>query len=905
MMTKGRRVLSGEQGPKSTAVLTSALVALMLGAEPSSAQIGPEGSGVVEAALTLRRLDGVKRVLMIGAHPDDEDTALLTTLARGMGVETAYLSLTRGDGGQNLIGPELGEGLGIIRTGELEAARKLDGGRQFFTRAYDYGFSKSADEAFAHWPRDEVLRDIVWVIRTFRPQVIVSVWTGTPRDGHGQHQATGILVGEAFDVANDPSRFADLPGGAGQPWRAQKLYHSVRRSPGPAPVTVPTGTFDPLLGRSYLQLSMESRSQHRSQDMGAAQPLGPSNTGLRLVESHVQEPAGEDGVFAGVDTTLVGLTTGLPEGAAGPIREHLRAYRTAVQDAAESLDALRPDRVVAPLALAYRHLEASFGLMQDLTDAQPDLAEALAVRAAQLRWALLKAASIVVDVRASDDLVTAGQEVDLEVGVWNGGPFRIDGALVLTAGPGEGAGGSAEFAGVEGQTLDAQELESGEMASWSYRVHLDEALPASRLYYLEAPRQGDLYRWSDTHGSESLPRNWRALLSASGEFDLHVPGISGPVHLVWGSRARYVGVDKASGEYRTPVLATPALSVGLEPRGMAWPQGSREARRVTVLVRNESRSGAAGSVTLHGPEGWNVTPASIPFTMEVEGSSRGFTFTVEPGGDVDAGAHVFRAVAVRDDGTRFDERVDIIDYPHIERTLYLKPAEMRASVLPVTVAAGIKVGYVMGSGDDGLEALRQMGADAEEVPLARVREGDFSAYDVLVLGIRVYETRPDVVAANDQILEFAGAGGTVIVQYNKYEYPRGGFAPYPVSMGNRSAPRVTDEDSPFSLLDPESPVFNSPNRITEADFAGWVQERGLYFLSEWDARFTPLLELTDSGEEPTHGSLMVAPVGEGIYVYAALSFFRQFPAGVPGAYRLFANLVSLTADDWNANQGSR
>ncbi len=886
-------------------VLTVALVALMLGAAPLAAQIGPEGSGVVEAALTLRRLDGVKRVLMIGAHPDDEDTGLLTALARGMGVETAYLSLTRGDGGQNLIGPELGEGLGIIRTGELEAARELDGGRQFFTRAYDYGFSKSADEAFAHWPRDEVLRDIVWVIRTFRPQVIVSVWSGTPRDGHGQHQASGILVGEAFEAANDPSRFTDLPGGAGQAWRTQKLYHSVRRSPDPPPVTVPTGTFDPLLGRSYLQLSMESRSQHRSQDMGAPQPLGPRDAGLRLVVSHVQEPAGDDGIFAGVDTTLAGLTNGLPEGSAAPMREHLRAYRTAIQDAAESLDALRPERAAAPLALAYRHLEATFGLMRDMEEVGSELGEPIAMRAAQVRWALMKAASIVVDVRANDDLVTAGQDLDLEVRVWNGGPFRVDGAVIQAAGPGEWAGGSAEFADLDGQTLAPQELESGEMASWSYRVHLDQDLPASRLYYLEAPRQGDMYQWSDTNGSESLPRNWRALLSAAGEFSLHIPGIDAPVHLVWGSRARYVGVDKATGEYRAPVLATPALSVGMEPRGMAWPQGSSEAREVTVLVRNDSRSGTSGSVVLQAPEGWSVMPASIPFTMDVEGSSRGFTFTVEPGRDVDAGAHVFRAVAIRDDGTRFDERVDIIDYPHIERTLYMEPAEMRASILPVTVAAGIKVGYVMGSGDDGLEALQQMGVDAEEVTIERVRGGDFSAYDVLVLGIRVYETRPDVSGANDQILEFARAGGTVIVQYNKFEYPRGGFAPYPVSMGNRSAPRVTDENSPFAMLDPGSPVFNSPNRITEADFSGWVQERGLYFLSEWDERFTPLLELRDPGEEPTHGSLLVARLGEGLYAYVALSFFRQFPAGVPGAYRLFANLVSLDADEWTATGGSR
>ena len=880
--------------------MAAMLLSSTLTSVPAVAQIGPEGSGVVEAALTLRRLDGVKRVLMIGAHPDDEDTGLLTAMARGMGIETAYLSLTRGDGGQNLIGSELGEGLGIIRTGELEAARRLDGGRQFFTRAYDYGFSKSADEAFAHWPREDVLRDIVWVIRTFRPQVIVSVWSGTPRDGHGQHQASGMLAGEAFDAAEDASRFRDLPGVAGEPWRADKLYHSVRRSPEPPPVTVPTGTFDPLLGRSYLQLAMESRSQHRSQDMGALQPLGPRDAGLRLVVSRVQAPPDDEGIFAGIDTTLAGLTNRLPADVGTPIREHLRAYRSAVREAAESLDALHPERAAAPLAVAYLHLEASFGIMQELTDIEPTLAEPLAVRAAQIRWGLMKTASIVVDVRASDDLVTAGQDVDLEVRVWNGGPFRIERAVINTAGPGESGGGSTEFGGQDGQTLDAQAIGSGEMATWSYRVRLDEALQATRLYYLEAERRGDMYQWSDINGSESLPRNWRALLSAAGEFDLYVPGVDGPVRLVWGSRARYVGVDKARGEYRAPVLATPALSVGLEPQGMAWPQGSREARQVTVLVRNESRTGAAGSVSLEGPDGWNVTPASIPFNMIVEGSNRGFTFTVEPGGDVNSGAHVFRAVATLDAGERFDERVYIIDYPHIERTLYFKPAEMQASVLSVEVAP-VKIGYIMGSGDGGLEALRQMGADAEEVSVDRVRGGDFSGYDVLVLGIRVYETRPDVAAANDQILEFARAGGTVVVQYNKYEYPRGNFAPYPVSMGNRSAPRVTSENSPFAFLDPDSPVFSSPNRITSADFEGWIQERGLYFLSEWDERFTPLLELTDPGEEPTHGSLLVAPVGEGLYAYTGLSFFRQFPAGVPGAYRLFANLVSLTADGWRAS----
>ena len=887
----------------------------LLVAVPLSAQVGPQGSSVVEVGLALRQLDGVKRVLMIGAHPDDEDSSLLATLARGMGVETAYLSLTRGDGGQNIIGPEMGEGLGIIRTGELEAARVLDGGRQFFTRAFDYGFSSSAAEAFAHWPREEVLRDVVSVIRTFRPQVIISVWAGTPRDGHGQHEASGILANEAFDAAADPGRFPSLGGNAAESWRADKLYHSVRfRGPGSgeAPLTIQTGTFDPLLGRSYHQLAMESRSKHRSQEMGAAQTLGDRTSGLRLVQSRVGGLDDDRGIFAGIDTMLAGLADGLPARAVPVVRSAIAAYRTAIHKAGASLDAVQPSRAAGPLGRAYLSLEFTFGLLRGIGDSAAPLAEALAVRAGLVRSALLKAASVVIEVRAGDDLVVAGEDVMLDVQLWNGGPFRIDGAVLRSAGGEQDVALPAEFLGAEGRTEEPQSLEAGEIARWSYRVRLRESLAASRLYYLGAPRDGDMYRWTGDPASEGLPRNARPLLRAVGEFDIHIPELDQPVHVVWGDDAEYVGVNRALGEFREPVLATPALSVAIEPAGMAWPEGSLESRPVTVVLQNESASGSSGELSFEVPEGWEVTPSSLPFDLRGEGASRGFTFEVRLIGTVDGGEvtapaeHVFRAVATRDDGVRFDERVDIIDYPHVERTLYLRPAEVRASVFPVRIREGIRVGYVMGSGDDGLEALRQLGAAVEEVGPDRVRVGDFSGYDVLVLGIRVYETRPDVVAVNDRILAFAEAGGTVIVQYNKYEYPRGSFAPYPVSMGvGRGAPRVTDENSPFVLLDPESPVFSSPNRIAETDFEGWVQERGLYFLAEWDDRFTPLLELNDPDEEPTRGSLLVAPVGRGLYAYVALAFFRQLPAGVPGAHRLFANLVSLTAEDWNAYQARR
>ena len=881
----------------------------LLAAAPLSAQVGPQGSSVVEVGLALRQLDGVKRVLMIAAHPDDEDSSLLAALARGMGVETAYLSLTRGDGGQNIIGPELGEGLGIIRTGELEAARALDGARQFFTRAFDYGFSKSADEAFAHWPKEEVLRDVVSVIRTYRPQVIISVWSGTPRDGHGQHQASGILANEAFGAAADPGRFPDLGGLAAEPWSVDKLYHLAGfRGPGSgvAPLTIQTGTFDPLLGRSYHQLAMESRSKHRSQEMGAAQALGDRTSGLRLVRSRVGGINSDTGIFAGVDTTLAGLVEGLPAQAVPAVGRSIASYRLAIQEAGASLDAVQPSRAAGALGRAYLILELTFGQIRGLGDAAAPLAEALAVRAGLVRSALLNAASAVIDVRAGDDLVVAGEDVGLDVQLWNGGPFRIDGAVLRSVGGDQEVSLPAEFLGAQGQTETPRTLEPGEIARWSYQVRLRQSLSASRLYYLEIPRDGDMYRWTGDPASEGLPRTARPLLRVVGEFDMHIPGLDEPVHVVWGDDAEYVGVNRALGEFREPVLVTPAVSVAIEPAGMAWPEGSLEPRPVTVRLQNEAASGSSGELSLEVPEGWEVTPSIIPFDFQGEGASRGFTFEVRPVGAVDSGEHIFRAVATRDDGVRFDEQIDIIDYPHVERTLYLRPAEAGVAVFPVQMREGIRVGYVMGSGDDGLEALRQLGAAVEEVGPDRIREGDFSGYDVLVLGIRVYETRPDVAAVNDRILEFAEAGGTVIVQYNKYEYPQGGFAPYPVSMGSgRGAPRVTDENSPFLMLERESPVLASPNRITEADFEGWVQERGLYFLAQWDGRFTPVLEFNDPGELPTRGSLLVASVGQGIYAYVALAFFRQLPAGVPGAHRLFANLVSLTAEDWNAYQAGR
>ncbi len=872
--------------------------------------------GVVDAGLQLRKLDGVKRVLLIGAHPDDEDTSLIAALARKWGAEVAYLSLSRGEGGQNLIGPEFDEGLGIIRTGELLAARELDGGGQFFTRAFDFGYSKTAEETFGYWPRDEVLADVVWVVRSFRPQVVVSIFDGTSRSGHGQHQVAGITAYEAFDVAGDPGRFPEQLTGpdAVEPWTPSKLYRSARFDPDEASSRIEVGDFDPLLGRSHFQLAMQSRSQHRSQDMGVPEPMGPRTTSVTLVESRVDAPAGDPGIFAGVDTALAGVADGLDADHGERVRGHVEAYREALRSAEARLSATRPSDAVPSLVEAAGHLDAALSAV----GGGPDAAEARRVltrRAGQLREGLLAAAGVVVDVRADDDQVVPGETLNVQVAVWNGGPFRIrnatsvldlpDGWRAEAVGPArtENGGFRARFFGQDPETVveGPADVAPGTLRRWRYRVRVPADAEPSRLYYLEESRDGQMYRWPEDRSLWGLPRNPPV---ASGAVEMTVDaGEGGSAELRTRRPARYVGVEPAGGQYTEPLLVAPALSVGLEPRVMAWPVDRRGARTVSVALRNQAEAGRSGTLRLEAPEGWTVEPSSVSFELGEPGEGRSVSFSVRPGEAASEGAHRLRAVAETSDGRTYREGFDLVDYPHIPPAFLFEPSRARVSMFPVAVDEGLRVGYIMGSGDDGAEALRQLGVQVDLLGPARVRDGDFSAYDVVVTGVRAYETRPDLVAANGQLLEWVRDGGTLLVQYNKYPFSGAGYAPYPVRI-SRPHDRVTDEDAEVTLLDPDSPVFTRPNRITDADFRGWAQERGLYFLGEWDDRYTPLMEMSDPGEEPKRGSLLVAPVGEGLWIYTGLAFFRQWPEGVPGAYRLFANLVSLDVGEWKAHHGA-
>ena len=879
--------------------LAALLLCLSTLAAPAEAQ-RLDGTGTVATGLLLRQMDGVKRVLMIAAHPDDEDTSLLTTLARGQGAETAYLALTRGDGGQNLIGPELWEGLGIVRTGELLAARELDGGRQFFTRAFDYGYSKSAEEALSFWPREELLADVVWVVRSFRPHVIVSVFSGTPADGHGQHQAAGIMAREAFTAAGDPSRFPEQLEMGVEAWAPSKLYQSSRRrffaaqgAVDDGSLDVQTGVHDPLLGRSLLQLSMESRSQHRSQNMGAGQPPGPSLTGVILVESRVGDEAEE--IFAGIDTTLVGITDGLTGPEAGAARGHLEAYRRSVIAAVGEFG-LDPMPIARHLLDARTHLRMARDAAGDAGDAE--FTGAIAARLHVADRAVFAATGVSFDLRSEDDLLVPGQQVLVRAQLWNGGAYTLTNPETSLALPDGWAAMLVETNGLNANGA----LLPGRLAVFTYEVSVPEDAELSRPYFLREARDGARYVWPDDASLWGLARD-PELVQGSASFGFvsddpaDVSAMQRTGRVTVSSDWRYVGVDPALGEFDKPVLVVPAVSVSVTPAGVTWPQSKSGAQDVAVVVRAEAEQGSRGSVAMSAPSGWTVTPTSQAFTLDEAGAERSMTFQVRPDGMVAAGRHTFDVSAQTDDGRTYDEGYALIDYEHIERTALYSDAAATVSVVPVAVREGIRVGYIMGSGDDGPEAIRQMGAEVEMLDEARVRDGDFGAFTTIVLGVRAYETRPDLQAASAQLLDFARAGGTVIVQYNRG--PLGSLAPWEMTVG-RGSPRVSDETAPVRMLEPDAPIFTSPNRIRDEDFDGWVQERGLYFASTWDERYTPLLELNDPGEEPRHGSVLATSVGDGVFVYAALSFFRQWAGQVPGAYRLFANLISLDAGAWAA-----
>lgn len=858
-------------------------IGVLAQAGPASAQtVATEHEGAAALGLALRRLGTTKRVLMIGAHPDDENTAVLSELALREGAEVAYLSLTRGEGGQNLIGPELQEALGIIRSEELLAARRLDGARQFFTRAYDFGYSRSAEESLQHWPQDTVLADVVEVVRRFRPDVLLSVFSGTPRDGHGHHQVAGILARAAYAAAGDPAAFPEQIRAGLRVHQPAHLLQAAWRPDGSEPVRMSIGDYDPLLGRSNYQIAMASRSRHRSQDMGQPEPIGPRTASIAVLAGEIT--AGGS-MFAGLDTTLSALAASTISQSSFPPPhvEALRAYEAEITRARDAFNPLRPTPLVPLLARAYEHLQQA----DHLSQGHEDLRFAIAAEKAELEDAFWAAAGLVFDAQVETPRVVPGQEFTIALTVLNGGAQPV---LVRVLEPLLPAGWQA----TPQEPLPGQALEPGSVRRRTFRVNVAANEPPTEPYYLHAPRVGDLYTWPQDTALRALPfdpprvRAFTSVVVAGATLERTAEAV-------------YLEIDKASGERRRPVAVVPAVDVAIAPAFAVIPLADPaaqdgngaavSAREITVAVTSANEAAVTGTLRLELPGGWSVDPPEAPLQLRA-GERREVRFRVSPPAAPAPGAYPVRAVFHAADGRAYDRGHTVIDYPHTRPRQLYRAASTAIAVFPVALAADLRVGYIEGAGDDGALALRQLGADVTPLDAATLARGDLSRYHAIVLGIRAYEVRQDLIAHNARLLEYARTGGTVVVQYNKYEYPQGRFAPYELSIG-RPHGRVTDEAAAVRLLDPDHAALGWPNRISDADFSGWVQERGLYFAESWDERYVPLLEMADPGEPPQRGSLLVARVGDGWYVYTGLALFRQLPEGVPGAYRLLANLVSL------------
>ncbi|MGH9755426.1 MAG: PIG-L family deacetylase [Blastocatellia bacterium] len=852
----------------------------------------PEDRGATGLALTLRRLQTIASALHTAAHPDDESTELLAYLARGQGTRTAYLSLNRGGGGQNSIGPELWEGLGVIRTEELLAARKLDGAEQYFTRAFDFGFTRSAEETLQKWNREEILGDMVRVIRMMRPLVVVNGFTGTAQDGHGQHQVAGMLTPEAIEAAADPNRFPEQIAKEGlQPWRVLKVYgrRFGQTSSGPR-AEFDVGVYDPALGRSYAELAADGRSRHRSQDFGMIQVRGSQMRSFPRLQCSVPAPNVEKSLFEGIDVSIAGVAKFAGVGGESMLPALTRIKELAAKALAE-FRIERPEAIAPHLAEGLREVRALRATPANLDPVSRATVDGmLARKEREFNDALAKSHGVVIDALASAEIVTPGESVDVTTNVFIGRPApganesNAASPKIHLVAP---APWRVEPVQVEEERLTGMQafMRGRERADVSsrFRATVPDNEPPTQPYWLAKPRMKDQFDWD-----YSMPRNLPfAPAIAHARVELTLSG----ERVVINQPVEYRFADKTFGEIRRALKVAPAITLTVHPSLLIIPAGdANRAREISVEITHNARRATNGAVKLVAAPGWKVEADDRPlaFTRQNEKTARTFKITPPTGA---TGAFDLQAVAEAD-GRQYDNGYSVISYPHIESHLIYRAARALVEIFDVKVARDLKVGYVMGSGDDGPEALRQMGVNVKMINGAELASGDLSVYDTIVLGIRVYEVNEDVIANNKRLLDYVSNGGTLIAQYNKTEYANGNFAPYPVKMSRGD--RVTDENALITVLVPDHPLFNFPNKITAEDWKGWTQERGLYFLSDWDARYTPLLASSDSPGDPLKGGQLIAQYGKGNYIYTAYSWFRQFPAGVPGAYRLFANLVSYS-----------
>ncbi len=838
------------------------MISFLIGATPATAQVRPVyDRGTAGLYQLLKKLNTTTSALMIGAHPDDEDTSLLAYLARGESARTAYLSLTRGDGGQNIIGTELGESLGVIRTEELIQARRLDGAEQFFGRAYDYGFSKTLAEAKSKWDEKIVLCDTVRVIRKFQPTVVISQFSGTTADGHGQHQYAGYIAPLAVKAAADASQCSE----AGPIWTVQKFYFRARG--GEPRLRVNTGKYDPVLGRSYFEIAMEARSQHKSQEQGVLELRGEQFSSMNLVGSEAKESA----IFEGIDTSAAAVAKAISADEAA-VAEMFAAARSAIN----GFEVAAPEKSLPVLVRGY-----SIASSNESSSRSAGAKSFFSERKSLFAEAIVLAAGIQIDALADRDTVVPGESFAVGAKAFTNGRSEVKVTSLKLSAPAEWTVATVAVPQANSAAFVTREVTSSVAY---FNVMPPRNSDATQPYWLAEPRDGDLFRWNAKESeSHTLPVAKRVPSLAA---TLEVGGTS----VVVERPIEFRFADDIRGEIRRNVDVVPRATVELDQAMMIIPYSEKaETKRVVLTVTNHSTQPISGTVALNinADREWKTTASSSTFDIPRRGERQAISFDVTIPAKTKAGSYQINARAMIGEAVG-TSAMRVIAYPHIQTHRFYRRATTDAKIIDLKTAP-VKVGYLAGSGDRVPDAIRQMGFNLEMISESELANGQLSRFDVIVVGIRAYQVRPDIVANNKRLLDFANAGGTLIVQYQLPAYAGQNLAPFPHQMG----PRTSDENAEVKIVAPEHPIFNFPNKIAGTDFAGWVQERNLYNFSTMDPKYIGLLETHDANEAENKGGLVIADVGKGKYIYCSYSLFRQLPAGVPGAYRLLANMLSL------------
>jgi LmbE family N-acetylglucosaminyl deacetylase len=796
---------------------------------------------------SIEKLNFLGNALFVAAHPDDENTRLISYLVNELNAHTTYLSITRGDGGQNLIGPEIQELLGIIRTQELLAARRTDGGHQMFSRANDFGYSKNAEETISIWDNDLVKSDVVWAIRKTRPDVIINRFDHrTSGSTHGHHTASAMLSHELYEKAASKEAYKDQLKMV-SPWQANRLFFNLswwffgsqeafKKADKSNFVTFDVGGFYPLLGKSNTEIAALSRSNHRCQGFGSTGTRGGQLEYLELLKGDL--PPTKSNVFEGINTTWTRLKGG----------DKIKTI----------LDKVQADFDFRSTSKSVPQLVAALTLIEKLED---DFWKERKVE--EIKNIITQCLGLYYDAVSNSHTATQSDQIKIDIEAVK----RLSGNVILK--------GIKLFPNGK-DTAFNQLLNDNETYLQSYNYKIQENEPLTNAYWLNEAGSKGMYKVDKPEwiGKPETPRNIKV------QFLFNIEGKD----VVFDKPISYRFNDDEKGEVYRPFEITPEVFVNFGEKVYVF--GDSEPKKVKVIVKAGANN-QAGIVSLPVPTGWKVSPSSFSFDIKVKNATQDFTFEITP--PLIESEALLTPIAAAN-GKQYTSQQIEINYDHIPFQMVFQPAETKLVKINIQ-KLGKNIGYIPGAGDEVAQSLRQIGYNVTEIEAKDISKERIEKFDAIVMGVRAFNTKDDLKFKQEVLNNYVNNGGNLIVQYNTSgEVLVKSVGPYPLKIGRD---RVTVEEAPIRILQPESPIMNVPNKITEADFKGWIQERGLYFANEWDKNYEAILSCNDPNESPKDGGLLVAKHGKGNFIYTGYSWFRQLPAGVPGAFRIFANMVSL------------